>query len=89
MLAGPNGLPDPADRDAVRRTSGDPVDLEIGPGGDLFYVDLDGGTIRRIRYPAATARRPRSRRPSPTAAPLPLTVNFDGSGSSDPDAGDA
>ena len=20
----------------------------IGPGGDLFYVDFDGGTIRRV-----------------------------------------
>src|SRR5262249_22634458 len=27
-----------------------PVDLKIGPGGDLFYVDLTGGTIRRIQY---------------------------------------
>jgi glucose/arabinose dehydrogenase len=27
-----------------------PVDLQIGPGGDLFYVDLDGGTVRRIQY---------------------------------------
>ena len=62
-----------------------PVDLQIGPGGDLFYVDFDGGTIRRIRYPAATSRR----RPSPTANPTsgaaPLTVSFDGTGSSDPD----
>ena len=24
-----------------------PVDLEIGPGGELFYVDFNGGTIRR------------------------------------------
>src|SRR5204862_412038 len=27
-----------------------PVDIESGPGGDLFYVDFDGGTIRRISY---------------------------------------
>ena len=25
-----------------------PVDLESGPGGDIFYVDFDGGTIHRI-----------------------------------------
>jgi Concanavalin A-like lectin/glucanases superfamily/Bacterial Ig domain/Cadherin-like domain len=25
-----------------------PVDLKIGPGGDLFFVDLSGGAIRRI-----------------------------------------
>ena len=27
-----------------------PVDLEIGPGGDLFYAGFDDGTIRRIQY---------------------------------------
>jgi glucose/arabinose dehydrogenase len=27
-----------------------PVDLQTGPGGDLFYADLDGGTIVRIGY---------------------------------------
>ncbi len=27
-----------------------PVDLQIGPGGDLFYADLDGGTVRRIQF---------------------------------------
>ena len=38
-----------------------PVDLEIGPGGDLFYVDILGGTVRRIsaRQPVPTARRHR------------------------------
>ena len=49
MLAGGNGLPDPA---TVRRSSPappNPVDLQFGPGGDLYYVDLDGGAIRRIR----------------------------------------
>ena len=30
-----------------------PVDLQAGPGGDLFYADLDGGTVVRIRYDAA------------------------------------
>ena len=27
-----------------------PVDLTVGPGGELYYVDLGGGTVRRIRY---------------------------------------
>ena len=60
-----------------------PVDLQIGPGGDLFYVDL-GGTIRRIRYfnqnqpPTAVASA------NPTSGAAPLTVAFDGSASSDP-----
>jgi hypothetical protein len=25
-----------------------PVDLKIGPGGDLFYVDMDDGTVHRL-----------------------------------------
>ena len=29
-----------------------PVDLQIGPEGDVFYVDLTGGTIRRITWDA-------------------------------------
>ncbi|MCB1015677.1 MAG: NPCBM/NEW2 domain-containing protein [Acidimicrobiales bacterium] len=27
-----------------------PVDLQIGPAGDVFYVDLGGGTVRRITW---------------------------------------
>jgi len=64
-----------------------PVQLKIGPNGDLFYVDVLGGTIRRIRYgtngaPVAVARA------SATSGSAPLTVNFDGTASSDPDPGD-
>jgi hypothetical protein len=28
-------------------------DLKIGPGGDLFYTDMDDGIIHRITYTAA------------------------------------
>ena len=28
-------------------------DLQIGPGGDLFYADFDGGTIRRVSFTPA------------------------------------
>ena len=27
-----------------------PVDLQIGPGGDVYYVDFDGGTVHRITF---------------------------------------
>ena len=82
MQAGANGLPDPA----TRRPSStparpDPVDLEIGPGGDLFYVDFDGGHDPADRATSpATSRRTPSRPRNPTAEPLPLTVNFNGAG---------
>ncbi len=79
-----NGLPDISKRRTFVGGAAQPVDLQIGPGGDLFYVDL-GGTIRRIRYfnqnqpPIAVATA------NPTSGPAPLTVAFDGSASSDPD----
>ena len=50
MRTGGNGAPDPATHVDLRRRAANPVDLEIGPDGDLFYVDFDGGTIRRIAY---------------------------------------
>jgi glucose/arabinose dehydrogenase/PKD repeat protein len=84
---GANGLPDISKRRTFVGGAAQPVDLQIGPGGDLFYVDL-GGTVRRIRYfnqnqpPIAVATA------DPTNGPAPLTVAFDGSASSDPD-GDA
>jgi PKD repeat protein len=65
-----------------------PVNLETGPGGDLFYVDFDGGTIRRIQYTAANSPPSAVATASPTSGSAPLTVAFDGSASSDPD-GDA
>ena len=84
---GTNGLPDISKRKTFVAGAAEPVDLQVGPGGDLFYVDL-GGTVRRIRYfnqnqpPTAVASA------NPTSGAAPLTVAFDGSGSSDPD-GDA
>ena len=46
---GSDGLPDISKRKTFVGGAAQPVDLQIGPGGDLFYVDL-GGTIRRVRY---------------------------------------
>ncbi len=39
---------DPTRRETVIATAASPVDLQIGPGGDIFYVDFTGGTIRRV-----------------------------------------
>jgi glucose/arabinose dehydrogenase/PKD repeat protein len=84
---GADGLPDISKRRTFVGGAAQPVDLQTGPGGDLFYVDL-GGTIRRIRYfnqnqpPIAVADA------NPTSGAAPLTVSFNGTGSSDAD-GDA
>ena len=84
---GANGLPDVSRRRTFVGGAAQPVDLEIGPGGDLFYVDL-GGTVRRIRYFAQNQPPIAVATADPTSGPAPLTVSFDGSGSSDPE-GDA
>jgi glucose/arabinose dehydrogenase/PKD repeat protein len=84
MLQGTDGLPDPASLRTFDAGAANPVDLELGPDGNLYYADLDGGTIRRITWspdepPVALATA------SPTVGAAPLTVQFDATGSSDPD----
>src|SRR5262249_31913936 len=50
MMPGAGGVPDPNHQVVFDGGAQTPVDLQIGPGGDLYYVDITGGTIRRIRY---------------------------------------
>ena len=64
-----------------------PVDIQVGPGGDLFFLDVVAGRVRRIGTSAAINRRSRRSMPTPSQDRLPLTVNFDGSDSSDPEGG--
>jgi len=91
MLPGANGLPDPSQLqsfvgvDAAGGAAGHPVDLKIGPGGDLFYVDMDDGTVHRVTYTAANQPPKAVITANPTNGPVPLTVGFDGTGSSDPE----
>jgi glucose/arabinose dehydrogenase len=93
MMPGSNGLPDPSNIqsfvgvDATGAAAGHPVDLKIGPGGDLFYVDMDDGTVHRITYAAANQPPTAAITASPTNGPVPLAVSFDGTGSSDPEGG--
>ena len=59
--------------------------MQISPAGELFYADFDGGTIRRIQFVSANQPPVAVATANPTSGAAPLTVNFDGSGSSDPD----
>ena len=84
MLPGTNGLPD------IHSLTGLlPVDFEIGPGGDPLRR-------HRRRLDSPRALHGQSREPptavgttTPSGGDVPLTVDFDGTGSSDPDAGDS
>jgi PKD repeat protein len=88
MLPDAGGLPDPARIRTFAAGAANPVHLQIGPGGDLFYADFDGGTVRRVTFTPANQAPIAVAGANPTTGNAPLTVQFDGSGSSDPDAGD-
>jgi glucose/arabinose dehydrogenase len=50
MFRGANGDPDPDTRAVFESSIPPATDLKIGPKGDLFYVDIYGGAIHRIRF---------------------------------------
>ncbi|BCJ42132.1 hypothetical protein Aiant_27890 [Actinoplanes ianthinogenes] len=83
----PGGLPDPANLRTFVSDAAGPVDLEVGPGGELYYADL-GGTIRRVRYFPGNQPPSAVIDAAPTQGPAPLTVTFHGAASSDPDPAD-
>ncbi len=85
MFAGANGLPDPANLATFVADAAAPVHLQVGPSGDLFYVDLTGGTIRRIRFSSGNQSPLATMKATPTSGPSPLNVVFSSAGSSDPD----
>jgi glucose/arabinose dehydrogenase len=88
MRAGANGLPDPANIVPFSNTASGPVDLEIGPDQDLYYVDLTGGTVRRFHYSSGNQPPVAVVTATPVAGNAPLQVTFDASGSTDSDPGD-
>ena len=80
MPIGSNGLPNPALVQTFATGASGPVDLEIGPNGDLFYADLNTGTIHEIKYAGAANHPPTAvATATPTSGNAPLAVNFDGS----------
>ena len=85
MKKGADNLPAPGLRQTFVGGAANPVDLQVSPAGELYYVDFDGGTIRRIQFNSANQPPRAVATASPTTGNPPLTVNFNGSGSSDPD----
>jgi glucose/arabinose dehydrogenase/PKD repeat protein len=86
IFADASGDPDPTQRaPLVSQSSGRVVDLQMGPDGSLYYVDFDGGRVLRIEYFPVNVPPTASFTATPMSGPSPLTVDLDGSGSSDPE----
>lgn len=50
MAPDDEGDPDPSQITTFAEGASYPVDLQIGPGGDLFYASIGAGDVRRIRH---------------------------------------
>ena len=86
MLPGANGAPDPSQIVTFDSgMTGGAVHLERGPGGDIFYVDLDNGRVQRISYFASNLPPVAAASATPSSGASPLFVQFDASGSIDPE----
>jgi PKD repeat protein len=84
MKTGTDGVPDPARTNTFVAGAAGLVDLESGPD-DLYYVSLNGGTVHRITYSDTNQPPVADARATPTYGETPLTVDFDGTGSTDPE----
>ena len=58
MEKGGTILPSPSNIKGFVGGAANPVDLQVGPDGMLYYVDIGGGGIRRIEYTAAANQPP-------------------------------
>jgi glucose/arabinose dehydrogenase len=85
MERGGTATPSPSNIKGFVGGAAAPVDVQMGPDGMLYYVDIVGGTVRRVEYTAAANQPPVAvARANPTSVPVGGTVQFDGSGSTDP-----
>ncbi len=87
MPAGADGVPDPSRIVPLVSEAAAPVDLAIGLDGDLYYVDLTGGTVHRVRWTQGILSPIAEATATPSSGAAPLSVRLDGSGSSDPNPG--
>ncbi|MFD0854095.1 PQQ-dependent sugar dehydrogenase, partial [Actinomadura adrarensis] len=85
MRTGTDGLPDWTRIETFATDAGQLVDLQAGPGGDIFGVNIGAGSVVRYVYNGANNPPVASIKSDVTSGPLPLTVTFDGTASSDAD----
>lgn len=81
---GPDGLPDRSKIEPFAGGINGPIELETGPNGDLFGVDV-GGKIVRYVYNGTNNPPVAAIKSDVTSGPLNLTVRFDATGSTDAD----
>ncbi|GAA3727769.1 PQQ-dependent sugar dehydrogenase [Plantactinospora mayteni] len=84
MRAGADGLPDPAGVQVFAFGEFGSTELQIGPGGDLYSVDLMGGRILRYVYREGNHPPVAAFTVDPDSGTAPLAVRLDASASSDP-----
>lgn len=90
MMAGEDGKPDPTTTTVFASDAGfyPAVDLEVGPDGGLYYLNLfspgDGGLVKRVSYDPGAPDAELTATPTFGSAD-PLEVDLDASGSTDPD----
>ena len=85
MFPDANGIPNPATRQPFVEDAGGPVDIQVGPAGDLFYADANTGSIQRIHAISNNHAPTAHASANPTSGATPLHVNFNGTTSTDPD----
>lgn len=86
MFPGSDGRPDPSTVQLIHQDIA-VTDLTIGPGGDVFMLNIFGGgglggTVVRLQYPDGVAEPIARVTASATEGPAPLTVTLDASTSS-------
>ncbi len=85
MKPGTNGVPDKTKISTFATGSRGIVDLQAGPNGDIFAVDVIGGAVVRYTYHGVNNPPVAAIKSDVTSGNLPLAVQFDGSTSSDAD----
>lgn len=85
MLPGSNGLPASNNIKTFIPTNAPSTHLTTGPNGDIFWLDLKRGELHRIEYGAVNRPPTADAVANKTGGELPLTVQFKGTNSKDPD----
>jgi PKD repeat protein len=88
MKAGADGLPDPDRLEVFAHGEFLLTELQLGPDGDMYGVDLIGGRVLRYVYREDNHPPVAAFTADPSYGRAPLSVTFDATSSTDPNAAD-